>query len=120
MFRGRPNIIMNWMKVKGYSGTYYDAINGYFQSTSGLTKGTLMDHLVQTLVLAGTWAGNVDDSLTRFFQSQTGITGRGDAERAFWKNTALSFSGGTPAGGIVDDDGNVIKDDDGNVVIDGS
>jgi hypothetical protein len=83
--------IQRWFNSKGFQGSAYDAANAYFKSKSGLNKGTLQDHINKTVSAFG-FSGNMEDRLRAFFQYKAGISHPGDAERAFWNNTALDFS----------------------------
>lgn len=90
MFSDKPSKISRWLAVKGYGGSVYDALNGYFSSLSGLSNGTLYDHVNATLVNLG-YTGTMEDKLATFFVTTTSIGNPRDAERAFWDNDSYSF-----------------------------
>jgi hypothetical protein len=90
-FREKPSRIHQWMNAKGYSGSTYDMSYAYFQSLSGLSEGTLYDHLVKVLGDLG-YTGTIRDQLSSFFQEKTGVSGHREAESAFWADSNLDFN----------------------------
>lgn len=117
-FFAKPREIQSWAEAKGYHGTPYDAIYGYFRANSPIANGTLYDYVIDAMYRSG-YYGTVADGLVAFFSAQTGVSGRVDAEKAFWKNTSLDFFSGAIIGNVVkDDSGNTIKEDSGNIVRD--
>jgi hypothetical protein len=118
VFHAKPSLIKNFMVVKGYGGSVYDASFGYFQSLSGISDGTLYDHINGTLLARG-YSGSIEDMLGAFFITETGISDRDDAERAFWNDTTNGFDGGGGGAGpndIVDESGGTITDESGNTI----
>ena len=109
IFFAKPHAIQRWAMQKGYNGTPYDAIFAYFRSNSSLTDRTLYDYIINAVQSAGF------DSLEGFFETQTGIQGRIDSEKAFWENNSLDFFVGVNHA-VKDDSGNLIYDDSGNLV----
>lgn len=91
MFSDKPSHIKRWLAVKGYGGSTYDALMAYFSSLSGLSEGTLYDHVNATLINLG-YTGSMNDMLNAFFTTTTGQSGN-DGERAFWGNDSYSFGG---------------------------
>ena len=90
-FNEKDSKIGAWARAKGFSGLPYDAIYGYFQSLSGISRGTLYDH-INVVATANQATGTLKDKLNYIFQNRTGISNPKDAERAFWNNTSLEFS----------------------------
>lgn len=88
----KPQLILSWLNAKGYGGTVYDALMRYFQSKSNNKNGSLEDMVSDTL---GFCSPNttLQDKLTEFFTSITGVSGRYDAEKSFFSNTSLDFYG---------------------------
>lgn len=117
LFVARPNTIDNWFGQKGYTGELFDKMLSYFQTKSGITNGTLDDHIVATLTGLG-YTGTLQDKLSSFFDSQVGSLGtRVDNEIAFWNNFNLDFSNGAvTTNNLLDDSGNSVLDDSGNQV----
>ncbi len=111
-FRDKPNRILAWLQSKGESGTYHDALMSYFQGKSGLSSGTLYDHIHSTLRALG-YSGDLDDMLSAHYISQTSVSHRGDAERAFWGDTSLDF-GTAVSSQILNEDGTVLLNEDGS------
>ena len=94
LFVARPNIIDTWFGQKGYTGELFDKMLTYFQTKSGISGGTLDDHIVATLTGLG-YSGTLQDQLSAFFDAQVGSLGtRVDNEIAFWQNFTLDFSNG--------------------------
>lgn len=88
----RPDKIMNWLRAKGYgTGTLEDRMNGYFKATSGLNVGTIEDHYVKALSIAGFNTGTIKDRTRKMLVTRTGISDFKDAERAFFLNTSLDM-----------------------------
>lgn len=97
-FFARPREIQKWCESKGYTGTPYDCIYGYFQANTQLgARGTLYDYVMDALIKGG-YSGSAADMLSAFFQTQTGVSGRMDSEKAFWANSSLDFFGGVNNG----------------------
>lgn len=115
IFYCRPGRIIQWFNAKGYSGTLDEMAMAYFSSLSGLSRGTVVDHISKVLSNLGFNQGELGDQLTSFFQSMTGHSSRIDAEFAFWGNTSSSFFDPNI---ITDTDGNFITDTGGNIVTD--
>lgn len=114
IFFDKPSRISNWLSAKGYGGTTVDALTGYFHVKSDLAEGTLFDLVNDTLADLG-YAGSIEDKLTAFFQEKTGVTGRMDAERSFWANTSLDFSGGGTT--LLAEDGSTLLAEDGSSLL---
>ena len=114
-FFAHPKKIQSWAEAKGYSGSPYDCIYSYFETNTSLgARGTIYDYIVDCLYKNG-FTGTVGDGLKAFFEAQTGVTGRIDAEKAFWENSSLDFFTGA-VHGVIDDSGNAVYDDSGNLV----
>lgn len=113
-FRSPIGLLKSWFQAKGFDGSPYDSAIGYFQSKSGLSEGTLYDHIMKTLEDNG-FSGTIDDRLSSFFISKMSIADRRDAERSFFKDTSQDFSGGSSFT-IDDEGGNPITDESGNPI----
>lgn len=89
-FRERSSVIHKWLNDNGYGGSVNDGLMQYFSSVSTLSEGTLFDHVNNVMDQHG-YSGSLHDKLTAFFQDETGKDGRGDAERAFWRDSGNNF-----------------------------
>lgn len=87
----KPGLVWKWLEGKGYTGTAEDAWTRYVTQGSPLTSGTIHDHLVARLTLAGYGGGTLQDMLNRMFTAKTGIGHRADAERAFFQDSSLEM-----------------------------
>lgn len=104
-----PSKFRTWVQRAGYKTELE-----FWSSLSGISKGTVVDHMVSYLTSQG-YRGTPDDQFASFLRAQTSMNGTiFDMGNQFFDGT---FS---VVAGIVDDSGNIIRDDDGNVVIDGS
>lgn len=119
MLHTHRQVVLDWLGNKGYGGTLSDALTSYFKTTSGLTNGTLEDHMRATMNQLG-FTGTLSDQLNAYYVDQTGIAYVPDAARAFWNSFGLTFTpGGGGTGNIVTDtSGNTITDADGNTITD--
>lgn len=95
-FNARKSLISSWFEAKGYSGSLTDMMTKYFQSVSGITSGTLFDHINATLTPTVP-NGTLQDRLNYLFSQRTGISNRIDAEIAFWSNSLNSFQAFIPS-----------------------
>ena len=79
-----------WFSAKGYSGSLSDQMQGYFSNLSGLSIGTLHDHVNKVLSASG-YSGTTEDMLRQNFVTTTGISNPQDAERAFFDSSNYAF-----------------------------
>jgi hypothetical protein len=93
LFCDKPFFIRRWLANKGFTGTLSDALLAYFKSKSGLSTGTLMDHIRHVMLGMG-YTGTLADQLTKFFYDKTNTVKRWEAERKFWQDFSLDFSSG--------------------------
>lgn len=89
-FFARPNIILEWLRAKGYTGTVNDGLRAYFKTLTGLASNNLYDLIEFQLSMLG-YTGTLDDKLSAFFSTSTGVRHRRDAEAAFFSSTATTF-----------------------------
>ena len=89
-YNAKRDKMRQWFSAKGYSGSLYDQMNGYFSSLSGLTSGTLNDHVRKVLSASG-YTGTAEDMLRQNFVTTTGISNPQDAERAFFNSSSYAF-----------------------------
>jgi hypothetical protein len=89
-YNAKRDKMRQWFSAKGYSGTLSDQMQGYFSNLSGLSNGTLHDHVNKVLSANG-YSGTTEDMLRKNFVDATGISNPKDAERAFFDNSSYGF-----------------------------
>lgn len=94
-FYEKPDKILQWLRAKGYTGTFSDAMLKYAKDNSSIAQGSMFDHLNASLTRAGYSEADLNDKLTTMFQAKTGVSNRKDAERKFFQDNNLQmFSSG--------------------------
>lgn len=106
-----------WVKRLGFNDEYE-----FWQSLSGLSRGTVVDHMNEYLTSLG-YTGHPDDKFHQFLIDQVAFAGGNPNQLRTLYDLANflyddGFDDGGGAVGVVDDDGNTVTDDDGNVVTD--
>lgn len=107
-----------WLHRLGYNSEME-----FWASLSGLSSGTVFDHMDSYLTSLG-YSGHPDDKFRQFLMDQITAQGASLTNLGTLYDLAnclydLGFdSGGVPLNAIHDDDGNVVRDDDGNIILD--
>ena len=113
-----PSKFTTWVKRSGYT----DELD-FWSSLSGLSSGSVVDHMTSYLRTLG-YTGSPNDQFRGFLRDQVGLLNMTPAHIGTMFDEINEFFDGTfsvsPVGGITDDDGNLLRDDDGNVITDGS
>lgn len=110
LFSEKPSTIRSWLSVKGFNGSFHNALLQYFSSISTLSNGTLYDHINESLSILG-YTGTLRDKLAAFFIDKTGISDRRDAERNFFSSNTNSFNG------LLNEDGRQLLNEDGSSLL---
>lgn len=89
-FKARRSVVKDWFNSKGFSGTLHDAASAYFQDKSGLSTGTLYDHMDKVLTDAG-YEGTFRDKLNKQFLGIKPSDSPSEAERSFFADQSTEF-----------------------------
>lgn len=104
-----------WVKNQGYSNEFE-----FWQSLSGLTSGTIVDHMVRYLSSLG-YHGTPNTQFAQFLKDQVGLVGGRegtiyDMANELFPGPTGSYGGGSGEGAILDGEGNAILDSSGNAI----